>query len=515
VISLVALRSDWWREALRTNLWLVPTIEVLAAVALYFATHALDRAAYGGSLSLPAWMEFGTADAARQILTTLAAAVITVVGIVFSITIVTLTLASTQFGPRMLRNFIRDRGTQFTLGTFVATFVYATLVLISIGPAALGRDFVPHLSITIAVGLVTVSMAVLIYFIHHTAMSIQLPQVIASIARDLSRAIDAESSGGGAALESGPSVSELLRRMDDAGGVVPAPASGYLQFVQHETLIGLAAEKGAVIRLLHRPGHFVIGGHPLAIVWPPGAAPGVSRALRTAHITGSSRTLAQDLAFAVDQLVEIAIRALSPAVNDTFTALTCIDWLGDSLCKITTRWHPLRVHRDGDGYARVITAHVSYERLVERSFDKIRQAGRGMPAVLIRQLEVLTKIAEQTSDPAQRELLLAQAAMVHRASDESVPEPGDRADVQGAYEKVVAAAAWERLADRTRSDRSRGPLPHPDGSSPLSSSDGTDLHQLGAELVSDSAARAAATSAPRPSLLRPTSETSQSPRATS
>ena len=109
-----------------------------------------------------------------------------------------------------------------------------------------------------------------------------------------------------------PSVPELLRRMTDAGGAVPAPESGYLQFIQHETLIALAAEKGAVIRLLHRPGHFVVRGHPLATVWPPGAAEAVSRALRVAHITGSNRTLAQDLAFAVDQLVEIAIRALSP-----------------------------------------------------------------------------------------------------------------------------------------------------------------------------------------------------------
>ena len=309
----------------------------------------------------------------------------------FSITIVTLTLASTQFGPRMLRNFIRDRGTQFTLGTFVATFVYATLVLISIGPASPGKVFVPHLSITIAVGLVTLSMAVLIYFIHHIAMSIQLPQVIASIAKDLSRAIDAESSDDGASLEAGPSVAELLRRMIDAGGTVAAPASGYLQFVQHETLIALAAEKGAVIRLLHRPGHFVVEGHPLATVWPPGAAEAVSRALRVAHITGSNRTLAQDLAFAVDQLVEIAIRALSPAVNDTFTALTCIDWLGESLCKVTTEWRPLRVHRDSHGYVRVITAHVSYARLIERAFEKIRQAGRGMPAVLIRQLDALVQ----------------------------------------------------------------------------------------------------------------------------
>ena len=202
--SLVALRSEWRREALRTNLWLVPTIEVVVAVALFFATHAVDKAAFNGSITLPSWMTFGNADAARQILTTLAAAVITVVGIVFSITIVTLTLASTQFGPRMLRNFIRDRGTQFTLGTFVATFVYATLVLISIGPAGSRKDFVPHLSITIAFGLVTLSMALLIYFIHHIAVSIQLPQVIASIAKDLSRAIDAESSDDRVSLESAP-----------------------------------------------------------------------------------------------------------------------------------------------------------------------------------------------------------------------------------------------------------------------------------------------------------------------
>jgi uncharacterized membrane protein len=384
-------------------------------------------------------MIFGTADAARQILTTLAAAVITVVGVVFSITIVTLTLASTQFGPRMLRNFIRDRGTQFTLGTFVATFVYATLVLISIGPGTGGHDFVPHLSITLSVGLVTLSMAVLIYFIHHIAASIQLPQVIASIAKDLSQAIDADSNGDGRALEAGPSVTELLRRMSDAGGTVPAPASGYLQFIRHGTLTGLATEKGAVIRLLHRPGHFLVRGHPIATVWPPAATESVSRALSRAHITGPNRTLAQDLSFAVDQLVEIAIRALSPAVNDTFTALTCIDWLGESLCKVTTRWRPIRVHRDSYGYVRLITAHLSYTRLIERAFEKIRQAGRGMPAVMIRQLEALTKIVDHTTSDQQRELLLGQAAMILQASEESIPERADRADVKREYDNVFAS----------------------------------------------------------------------------
>jgi uncharacterized membrane protein len=441
------LGSEWRREELRTNLWLVPAIEVVAAVALYVATHVVDEAAYRGKLRLPAWVIFGSADAARQILTTLAAAVVTVVGVVFSIMIVTLTLASTQFGPRMLRNFIRDRGTQLTLGTFVATFVYATLVLVSIGPGAHGGDFVPHLSITMSV-----SMGVLIYFIHHIATSIQLPHVIASIARDLSRAIDLESRGPTTTLESGPSVAELLTRMREGGGTVPAPASGYLQFIRHRTLIRLAAEKGAVIRLLHRPGHFIVRGSPLATVWPPGAAASVTRELRRAHVTGPNRTLAQDLAFAVDQLVEIAIRALSPAVNDTFTALTCIDWLGDSLCKVTTQWDPTRVHRDGHGYVRVITAHVSYERLVERAFEKIRQAGAGMPAVLIRQLEALVEIIEQTSTAAQRQLLLKQALMLHRVSEESVGEPADRADVTRTYHEVLTAAA--RMTERTPEGRS-------------------------------------------------------------
>ncbi len=435
---MVPLISDWRREALRTNLWLVPVLEILGAVALYFVTHAIDLAAFHGTLTLPSWVKFGSADSARQILTTLAGAVITVVALVFSIMIVTLTLASTQFGPRMLRNFIRDRGTQFTLGTFVATFVYATLVLISIGGK--GGRFVPHLSITMSVALVGVSMGVLIYFIHHIASMIQLPQVIASIAGDLSQAIDAESSGGGT-VESGPSVSELLMRMDDSGGTVRAPASGYLQFIRHETLVRLATERGAVIRLLRRPGHFVVSGHPMALVWPPDAAESVSRGLRQAHITGPYRTLTQDLAFAVDQLVEIAIRALSPAVNDTFTAMTCIDWLGESLCRVTTRWHPTRVHRDSHGYVRVITAHVSWKRLVERAFEKIRQAGRGMPAVFIRQLEALEKIMDHTTSEEQRQLLLQQAAMILQASDESIPEPADRVDVRREHQAVVEAAA--------------------------------------------------------------------------
>jgi uncharacterized membrane protein len=437
----VPLPSAWRREALRTNLWLVPTVEIALAVALFAGTYALDRAAYDGSLHFPSFVISGTADAARQILTTIAAAVITVVTLVFSITIVTLTLASTQFGPRMLRNFIRDRITQLTLGSFVATFVYAILALVSIGPGAHG-EFVPHLSITVTMALVIADVGVLVVFIDHIAKSIQLPQVIASIARDLSRAIEAEvSPPDPQAPKAGPSLSEMLVRLDEDSAVVCAPSSGYLQYVSMSTLIDIASRGHAVIRLLRRPGHFVVEGEPLANVWPATAAAGVARALGGAHATGPHRTLTQDLSFAVDQLVEIAIRALSPAVNDTFTALACIDWLGDGLGKIADRWHPATVHRDATGSVRVIAVTVDFDRLLQRSHDKIRQASRGMPAVMIRQLDGLTKVMAATTSPQQRELVLEQAAMIMRGCEESVPERSDRADVRRRYDMVLESAS--------------------------------------------------------------------------
>src|SRR6202451_2820513 len=312
-----ALASHWRREVLRTSLWFVPAIEVVAAIALFIGTLIADRAAYRGEFGVPSWVISGTADAARQILTAIAAAVITVVGVVFSIMIVTLTLASTQFGPRMLRNFIRDRGTQLTLGTFVATFVYAVLVLVSIGPGSHG-NFVPHIGVTVTLGLMVADLGVLIYFINHTATSIQLPQVIASIARDLSEAIDVQGGpdsqlGLAGDKENGPSAAELLLRMQEGGGVVRAPASGYLQFIRHLSLVRFAAESDAVIALNYRPGHFLVQGHPFASVWPPEAAGRVSQALGRAHITGPHRTLTQDVSFGVEQLVGIAIPALAPA----------------------------------------------------------------------------------------------------------------------------------------------------------------------------------------------------------
>jgi uncharacterized membrane protein len=438
VIRRLLRGSEWRREVLRANLWLVPAVEVVAAVVLFAGTYSLDRAAFAGDFGLPGWVLSGSPDAARQILIAIAAAIITVVVVVSFMVIVALALASGQFGPLMLRNFIRDRGTQVTLGTFVATFVYAVLALGAIGEG--GPGFVPHISVTVTLALTVADLAVLVYFVDHITTQIQLPQVIAGIAGDLAEAIELQAGRGAAGLGA-RSAARLLAGMDGPGGEVAAPRSGYLQYIQHALLARLASERGVVIHLRCRPGHFLMQGRAYATVWPADAAERVAHDLSRAQVTGPYRALVQDVSFGIDQLAEIAIRALSPAVNDTFTALACIDWIGDSLCRVTGRWHPIRVYRDAAGVVRVITTEATYERLVQRAFEKVRQAGTGMPAVMIRQLDALAKIMEGTTAPKDRQLLLDQAAMIGRLSLSSVAEESDQADIQRAYQAVLRVHA--------------------------------------------------------------------------
>src|SRR6202167_1786356 len=223
---------NWRWEALRTTFWFVPAVLIVAATLIFVVTFAIDVAAYYHHLQLPFWLHLGSADAGRDVLIAIAAAIITTVGVVFSITILALTLASQQFGPRMMRNFVRDVGNQFTLGIFVASFVYSVLALGSISSFP-HPDFVPRLSIAVAEALLLVDLAVLIYFINHIAKSIQLPEVIAGIARDLMHAIDSEFPVGSFARQqalsgSGKSLAELQQLIDERGGAVSADDSGYL-----------------------------------------------------------------------------------------------------------------------------------------------------------------------------------------------------------------------------------------------------------------------------------------------
>ena len=438
------IRLPSWRfEAARTTLWIVPTLLVAASIVLFIATIAFDHHVYAARLTLPNWLQAGDADAGRQVLIAIAAAVITVAGVVFSITILALTLASQQFGPRMMRHFIRDVGSQVTLGVFVATFVYAVLVLASITNGPRG-GFVPHVSITLAEALSLVDVGVLIYFIHHIAKMIQLPEVIASIARDLHGAIVSEFPTRVASEpephdDEGRPVDWLLEALERSGESVAATSSGYLQHVGYAQLVEIAAHNDAVIRLTHRPGHFVVEGRPLAEVWPRPAAPRVAAALDRAHALGPHRTLLQDPVFAIDQLVEIAIRALSPAVNDTFTALTCIDWLSAGLSELSQRSLTEGVYRDRNRRIRLISSDPSYSRMVNRAFDKIRQCAGGMPAVLIRLLDAITAVTGATVEPQQRQVLARQGEMILAVAEASVREPRDLADVRGRHERLAVA----------------------------------------------------------------------------
>jgi uncharacterized membrane protein len=335
----------------------------------------------------------------------------------------------------MLRNFIRDVGTQVSLGTFVATFVYSVLVL---GSVAHGRlPLIPHISVTVALALTLCDLGVLIYFISHVATSIQLTTVVASIARDFRVGLEGSRSEAGAVdgrQQEAPG--DVRGRFESGGGAVSAGDSGFLQAVGHERLVRIAASADATIRLLHRPGHFVAEGQQLAMVWPPQAVDAVSHAMARAHIVGPNRTLTQDLGFAVDQLVEVAIRALSPAVNDTFTALNCIDWLGDCICRAARQPLPDGIYRDSSGVVRVIDPAINFERLLKKSTDKIRQAGTGMPAVFIRQLENLSKVALATHVAAHLEAVAQQGGLVLAAGERTVEEASDRSDIRAAHDSL-------------------------------------------------------------------------------
>ena len=437
---------NWRWEALRTTLWFVPALLIILGVVIFVVTFSIDAAAYAHQIQLPAWLRNGSAQSGRDVLIAIAAAIITVVGVVFSITILALTLASQQFGPRMMRSFVRDVGNQVTLGVFVATFTYSVLVLgsITIYPH---NGFAPNLSVTVAEFMMLVDVAVLVYFINHIAASIQLPEVIAGIARDLDDAIDAEFPIAGVTddtparvrFDDTTSPEELTpcsydrrTRRRGAGRQERLPPVRGLPPTGQDRQAGRRGDSSRVpSRSLHR------GREAVAKVFPREAAQQVDKALAKAHVTGPHRTLTQDPVFAIDQLVEIAIRALSPAVNDTFTALTCLDWISSGICRLSGRELTERVFRDEEGRVRLMGADWSYLKIVNRAFDKIRQAARGMPAVIIRILDSLTVVAHATTSAAQREVLMRQGEMVLVSASESVPETNDLDDIQTHFDQLA------------------------------------------------------------------------------
>ncbi|RPH92847.1 MAG: DUF2254 domain-containing protein, partial [Lysobacterales bacterium] len=362
-------------------------------------------------------------------------------GTVFSLTLVALSLASTQLGPGLLRNFMRDTSNRVVLGTFVATFLYCLLVLRTIRRAD-ELAFVPHLSVSIAILLGIASLGVLIYFIHHVSLSIQTPEVVARVGRDLIRGIDRLFPGRlgqpepqDAALSSAPGLPEAFAREAHAVG---AGEDGYLQRVDADALIALAEREDLLMRLERRPGQYLVKGHALLTVWP-GERVGDELAdkLRAAFALGHQRTAVQDVEFPIIQLVEIAVRALSPGVNDPFTAIACVDRLGSGLCRLAQRDMPSARRFDPQGRLRLVAPGPSFVSLLDTAFNQIRQNARANPAVLIRLLESITQVASVVHRAADRAALARHAAMLARAARQGLPEPHDQLGVAERFEEAM------------------------------------------------------------------------------
>ncbi|WP_410474915.1 DUF2254 domain-containing protein [Guyparkeria sp. TX1] len=381
----------------------------------------------------------GGPDGASAVLSVIAGSMTTIAGVVFSMTLVVLSLASSQLGPRLLRSFMRDPPTQVVLGTFVATFLYCVLVMLTIRRGD-EEAFVPHLSVTVGVLLAVISLGVLIYFIHHVAISIQANQVVARVGHELIDVLERlfPETIGQRPAESAPAPdAAFLRRLDREAEPVCSSGDGYLQFIDADALMTLAEREDVVVRLECHPGHYVVAGGPLLRVWPTGQrADEFAGEVNAAFALGNQRTSGQDIEFALFELVEIAVRALSPGINDPFTAVACIDRLGSALCRLATREMPSPYRHDSEGKLRVIAPSPSFPAMVDAGFDQIRQHGRTNAAVSIRLMETLAAIKAFAHRPDDREALLRQAEMIRRGAWQGFPEQEDRKALEESYRAV-------------------------------------------------------------------------------
>lgn len=430
-------------ESLRSSFWFIPALMICAAVGMAFYMVTLDRDLSINSLRFYGFTYVVSPEGARAVLSAIAGSMMTVAGVIFSITIVALNLASSQFGPRLLRNFMQDRGTQFVLGTFVATFIYCLLVLRSVHTAG-EASFVPNFSVNFAVLLAFLDVGVLIFFIHHIATSIQADEVIASVSRELQRG-----HGRIFSLEQNEDVGDIIGPIAElqkdnvahyVTRAIAAHENGYVQAIDFDELLLAAKKNNFLIRVIVKAGQFVVAGSTLAILSSEKEADDTpARRLATSFIIGEQRTSQQDAEYSIHQLVEVAIRALSPGINDPYTALDCIDKLGAALCFLTTRELPGENCFDEEGKLRLIIKPFTFAGLVNASFDQIRQYGSTSVAVTIRLLEMLTLIAAQTTRTEQRQAIHRQADMILRTSEKALPEQNDKEDVLQRYQLLLAA----------------------------------------------------------------------------
>lgn len=420
------LRLIQIRDAVADSFWFVPLVMALLAGGAALGSVALDHAIGSGWVQSIGWVWSGGADGARGVLSVVAGSVMTVVSIVFSLTVTTLAQTSLHYGPRVLRNFTSDRFVQFTLGTFVSTFVYCLLVLRTVRSVE-ESSFVPYVSVNLGVLLALASLAVLIFFIHHVSQSIQAETLIAEVGEDFQKALPVlfpqrigQPQDAPASTCSAPEQSQW-----QLARVVESCDAGYLQRVDDEQLIRLAVQHDLILKLEKRPGAFVAGASPLLRVLPPSALDdSIERRLRGCFSLGRHRTPHQDALYIVQQLVEIAAHALSPGINEPFTALTCIDWLGASLLGVAQREVPSPLRQDENGHLRVVASPLDFAAIASAAFDSIRLYGADNPDVMLRLLEVIADIAPVLRRESDREVLVqhanlisADAAQIHNEAD--------------------------------------------------------------------------------------------------
>lgn len=415
----------------RTNLWLTPSITVSGALVVFAVSQWLDRAEHVGTIALPGWLNQGSAADARALLSATAGAIITTLGLVLSITVLTLSIAASQFGQRLLRRYMRDRGTQACIGVFAATFVFSLLTLLSVTSRANEKEYVPWLSIWISTVWALACIGVLIYYINHVALGIQVNNVLADLSADFRWAIRQNYRPNPPAIAQIPEVRPDL--------ALTAPVTGYIQLIDYCALVPAAAEADAVVQFLCRPGQFVVRGTTLAVAGGS-KIPGSCLQDLFGHTVriGVRRTLMQDPEFAIAQIVEIALRAMSPAINDPNTAVNCVNWLADGLRELAHCSSRNPVHVDSVGNIRVIESLNEFAGVVAAAYDPIRQVARNSPMLCIGMLNSISLIAPFVQAEAGKEALNNQARLL---SEGLLPNMvrSDREDIAAAYRRAAEA----------------------------------------------------------------------------
>ncbi len=419
-------RLRLWLDRLRTSLWFVPSLIVLASVVLAFGVLRIDAA-----LPTKWWDEApGLAElfdvrigGAMATLQAIGTSIMTIAGVVFSITIAAMTLASGQYTSRVLRNFIRDRANQAVLGIFLGIFVYCMLVMRSLSGIS-ENSHAPPVALLMSLVLAFVGIAMLIYFIHHIAMSLQATRVVAAIAESALPSVDRhfpdpfEPSDEDGAKPSSP---EGWRRRTLRSG-----RNGYVTGVNHDELLALADKHDCLVRVRRGPGQFVTEGEAIGQLQSKDKLDeDAMSAFHGAWSFSTERTLENDPGYGLRQLVDVALKALSPGVNETTTGVMCVNWIGVMLVRMAGRRMPPR-YRSKDDVLRVLTNALGMSEFIHLGFDQIRQNASGNVAVLKRQLEVLLTLATGPGARECREAVNAQADAIESMLDPGIAWPPDR-----------------------------------------------------------------------------------------